>query len=141
MAFAGVAFVLALVGVHGLLSYGVVRALTVAGGAVTGLVGAFLLSRTIESVVFGIEPGDPLTAAVVLCFVLAAGAVAPSSPCEGPCWSIPMSLSRVGRTVTMSNWVLLRSGPRNHQRVITFVDTMSPWSSSSSSARSATRWG
>ncbi|MEO8679479.1 MAG: ABC transporter permease [Vicinamibacterales bacterium] len=104
--FAGVAFVLALVGVHGLLSYGVARrsreigirvaigasvsdvarlvaagsAWTVGTGAVAGLAGAFLLSQTIESLLFGVEPGDPLTAVVVLLVVLVAGMLATIVP-------------------------------------------------------------
>lgn len=104
--FATVAFVLALVGVHGLLSYGVSRrtremgirmamgadrravgwliargsAITVGGGIVLGLAGAFVLSRAIASLLFGIEPGDPVTAAVVLVLVLVAGTAATVVP-------------------------------------------------------------
>lgn len=105
-AFAMVAFVLALVGVHGLLSYGVARrsreigirmaigagrrdvarliargsVVAVGGGIVLGLAGALVLSRTIASLLFGIEPGDPLTAAVVFVLVLAAGSAATVVP-------------------------------------------------------------
>jgi len=105
-AFATVAFVLALVGVHGLLSYGVSRrtreigirlaigagrrdvasaiaresALAVGGGIFLGLAGAFVLSRAIASLLFGIEPGDPVTAAVVLVLVIVAGTAATVVP-------------------------------------------------------------
>jgi putative ABC transport system permease protein len=104
--FAGVAVVLALVGVHGLLSYGVARRTreigirvavgasmrdvarlvamgsmwTVGGGAAVGLAGAFLLSRTIESLLFGVEPGDPTTSIVVLVLVVIAGLLATIVP-------------------------------------------------------------
>mgnify|MGYP000190092771 CR=1 FL=1 len=104
--FAGVAFVLALVGVHGLLAYGVSRrtreigirmavgagrhevaaliardsALTIAGGLVAGLAGAYVMSRAIASLLFGIEPGDPVTAFMVLVLVLVAGILATVIP-------------------------------------------------------------
>jgi putative ABC transport system permease protein len=105
-ALAALAFVLALIGVHGLLSYGVARrareigirmavgagraevarlvaagsARTILGGAAAGLLGALVLSRTIESLLFGVEPGDPLTLVVVLLVVALAGAVATLVP-------------------------------------------------------------
>ena len=43
-------------------------------------VGAFALSRTIASLLFGIEPGDPVTGLVVLVLVLVAGALATIVP-------------------------------------------------------------
>lgn len=105
-AFALVAFVLALVGVHGLLSYGVARrsreigirmaigadgrdvarliargsVITIGGGIGLGLAGSFVLSRAIASLLFGIEPGDPVTAAIVLVLVLVAGIAATVVP-------------------------------------------------------------
>jgi len=105
-AFAGVAFALALIGMHGLLSYGVSRrsreigirialgasradvaaliarhsAVTIAGGLLAGLAGAFVLSRAIASLLFGVEPGDPVTAVVVLALVLVAGFLATVVP-------------------------------------------------------------
>jgi predicted permease len=103
---ATLAFVLALIGVHGLLSYGVSRrtreigirmsiganrrdvaqliatgsAWTILAGAGAGLAGAVGASRAIESLLFGVEPGDPFTLAVVLALVLAAGALATIVP-------------------------------------------------------------
>lgn len=105
-AFAVVAFVLALVGVHGLLSYGVSRrtreigirmavgasrkdvaaliarhsVITIAGGLTAGLAGAFVLSRAIAGLLFGIEPGDPTTAFAVVVLVLVAGVLATLVP-------------------------------------------------------------
>jgi len=105
-ALAAVALALALIGVHGLLSYGVARrsreigirvalgagrrdvarlvaagsASTVLAGAATGLAGAVAMSRAIESLLFGVEPGDPLTLAVVLALIVLAGAVATIVP-------------------------------------------------------------
>ena len=107
-AFAIVAFALALVGVHGLLSYGVSRrsreigirmavgagrrdvawliargsAVTIAGGLAAGLAGAYALSRSIASLLFGIEPGDPITALLVVVLVLIAGVVATLVPMQ-----------------------------------------------------------
>lgn len=107
-AFAVVAFALALVGIHGLLSYGVSRrsreiairmavgadrgdvgrliatsaAVTIAGGLVAGLAGAYALSRAIASMLFGLEPGDPVTAFSVLVLVLVAGTAATLVPMQ-----------------------------------------------------------
>ena len=107
-AFAVVAFLLALVGVHGLLSYGVSRrtreigirmavgadrrdvaaliarhsAITIAGGLIAGLAGAFILSRAIASLLFGIEPGDPITALAVVALVMVAGVLATLVPAK-----------------------------------------------------------
>jgi putative ABC transport system permease protein len=89
--FSAVAVALALIGVFGVLSYdvaqqwtelGIRRALgassgavvrhvllrgmsTVAVGVVLGLVGASILSRSMEGLLFGVKPGDPATLATV----------------------------------------------------------------------------
>jgi len=111
-AFAGVAMLLALAGVYGVLAYSVSRrtgeigvrlALGASHGSVmrlivgqgmrpvvigvgAGLVGAFVLSRLMESFLFGVTAGDPMTyaaaagaltlAAVVACYVPARQALA-----------------------------------------------------------------
>ena len=45
-------------------------------GVVIGVIGAALLTRSMESVLFGIEPADPLTFAQVVAVLLAAAALA-----------------------------------------------------------------
>jgi predicted permease len=98
-AFALTALVLASLGIYGVLSYSVarrapeigirmalgasaaqvqrkvlIRTLALTGaGVVIGLVGAFSLTRLVESLLFGIEATDPLTYAVV---ILVLGAIA-----------------------------------------------------------------
>jgi hypothetical protein len=93
--FAVAALVLAGAGVYGVIAYGVARrrrelgvrmvlgasgrglvgsvvrttAIPAALGAAAGLASAFALSRLLEGILYGIEPGDPLT------FVVAAGAM------------------------------------------------------------------
>jgi putative ABC transport system permease protein len=108
MAFAGLALLLAMVGVFGILAYavqqrvrdiGVRRALgattgdviglvlrgvggVIAAGAVVGLVLSAVLGRFITSLLHGVEPLDPLTfASVTILLALAAGIAA-----IGPAW-------------------------------------------------------
>jgi ABC-type antimicrobial peptide transport system permease subunit len=45
-------------------------------GVVLGVIGASVLTRSMESVLFGIEPADPLTFAEVVAVLLAAAALA-----------------------------------------------------------------
>jgi predicted permease len=108
MAFAGLALVLAMVGVFGILAYsvqqrvrdfGVRRALgattgdvlrlvlasaapVIAAGAVVGLVLSAMFGRLIASMLFGVQPLDPMTfAAVTILLVLTA-----SASIAGPAW-------------------------------------------------------
>jgi putative ABC transport system permease protein len=101
-AFAGLAFVLALGGIHGVLAYNVARrtgeigirvalGATAAGvlrlivsqgmrpviaGLVVGLVAAAMLSRLMTTLLFDVTPTDPLTYAAVAGVIVAAGVVA-----------------------------------------------------------------
>jgi putative ABC transport system permease protein len=100
--FAGVAMVMAAVGVFGVMSYGVnlraremgirmalgarpseVRRLVVAdgmkqaiAGIVVGIAGAIWLTRMMTALLFGVTPGDPLTLAIVASLLLMTAAVA-----------------------------------------------------------------
>jgi putative ABC transport system permease protein len=102
----GLAFLLAILGVHGLLSFGVARrtreigvriavgaahrdvvmlvvrqaALTIGAGAILGLLAALATSRFMSGLLFEIRPGDPLTLAAVATAMCAAGALATILP-------------------------------------------------------------
>jgi putative ABC transport system permease protein len=90
MAFAGLALVLAMVGVFGILAYsvqqsvrdfGVRRALGVGTGAAIGLVLAAMGGRLIEKMLFGVRPLDPTTfvlVTIVLGFTAALAIVGPA---------------------------------------------------------------
>lgn len=108
MTFAGLALVLAMVGVFGILAYfvqqrvreiGVRRALgatrvdvlrlvagnaarVIGAGAVVGLAAAALLSRLLATVLFGVEPQDSLTFALVPLVLLVTATLA----IAGPAW-------------------------------------------------------
>ena len=105
-AFAVVALGLALIGVHGLLSHGVAvrtreigvriavgaqrgdvvrlvaraAALTVIAGVTLGVALAAATARTLETVLFEIEPGDTVSIAAVVILVAIAGAMATVVP-------------------------------------------------------------
>jgi putative ABC transport system permease protein len=98
-AFAGLAFVLALGGIHGVLSYNVARRTSEIGvrvalgasatsvlrlivtqgmrpvvfGLIAGLAAAALLSRLMTTLLFGVTPTDPLTYVAVAASIVAAG--------------------------------------------------------------------
>jgi putative ABC transport system permease protein len=104
--FAAVALFLAIVGVHGVLSYSVAQrtrelgirialgandssirklvlgqgASLVGGGVLLGLIGALALTRVIGTLLYGIKPGDPLTFAGVALALGAVGLVASYLP-------------------------------------------------------------
>ncbi len=101
-AFAGLALMLALVGIYGVMSYSVSRQTAeigvrmalgadrasvmrlvlvqglrpVAIGIAVGLAGAFLLSRFIATLLFGVTPRDPLTYVLVAALLLATAVIA-----------------------------------------------------------------
>jgi predicted permease len=104
--FGGIALVLSMIGVYGVLSYSVNRRTPELGirfalgaragdvvrlvmreglvlavlGIALGLGGAFALTRTLRSLLFEITPNDPLTMASVACLLLVTAAVATGIP-------------------------------------------------------------
>jgi putative ABC transport system permease protein len=100
--FAGLALLLAAVGIYGVLSYTVRRRVREIGirmalgashtdilkmvvtdgmkpilvGIAIGIAGALALSRVIASLIFGIRPSDPLTFTGVACLLIAVGILA-----------------------------------------------------------------
>jgi putative ABC transport system permease protein len=105
-AFAAIALVLTTVGVYGLLSFSVAQRTAeigtrmalgasradvlrmvlrqgvtlVATGLVCGLAGALLLTRSLEQLLFGVKPTDPLSFAAVAVLLLAVGLAASYFP-------------------------------------------------------------
>jgi putative ABC transport system permease protein len=104
--FAGLALLLAAVGIYGVLSYTVRRRVREIGirialgashgdilkmvvtdgmkpillGVAIGIAGALALSRLVASLIFGIRPSDPLTFAGVACLLVAVGILANMLP-------------------------------------------------------------
>jgi ABC-type antimicrobial peptide transport system permease subunit len=114
--FAGLALFLVVIGIYGILAYsvaqrsreiavrmalgarrGTVRALivrdglrAVVPGLIVGLGGAWLLTRSLRSLLFGVQPGDPVTIASTVALVLFVALLA--------CW---VPASRAARTSPM----------------------------------------
>jgi len=119
-AFAGLALVLAVVGVYGVLSFIVVQRTSEMGirmalgasqnyvvrmvvlqgarlalvGLVLGLAGAFALTRFLRGLLFGIEATDPLTFAAVLVLVFSSALLASWLPAQRATEADPMSILR-----------------------------------------------
>ena len=119
--FAGIATVMAAVGVFGVMSYGVnlraremgirmalgarpseVRRLVVADGMkqalmgiVLGIAGAAWLTRTMTTLLFGVAPGDPLTLASVAALLLATAGLACYLPASRATKVDPLTVLRV----------------------------------------------
>jgi putative ABC transport system permease protein len=118
--FGGVALLLALIGVHGVLSYSVAQRVPEVGirmalgaerGSVTravmaeglklavagvalGMIGALAVSRLLESMLFEVTATDPVTYAVVLVSVLAAALLASFVPAFRASRADPLSALR-----------------------------------------------
>jgi len=73
----------------------VARTMTLAGiGIVIGGVGAFLASRLIASLLYGIEPTDPLTFGAMVAILLAAAALAGFLPARRASRTDPIAALR-----------------------------------------------
>ena len=118
--FAGLALLLSAIGVYGLLSFSVARrtneigtrlalgatrsnvlllvlrqgAGLIAAGLAVGLAGAFLLTRSLESLLFGVKPTDAGSFVVVAVVMLAAGSLASYLPARRATKIEPMAALR-----------------------------------------------
>ncbi len=118
--FAGLALLLALVGVYGILSYtvaqrkaemgirmamgaapgNVVRLIVVQGtrlalwGLALGLLGALAMTRFLQALLFGVGTADPVTFVVVLALVFAAALLASWLPARRATRNDPMVILR-----------------------------------------------
>jgi len=121
VAFAGLALVLAVVGLYGVLAYSVSQrtreigirmalgasngdvlrlvvreGLTLAAiGVVIGAAGAFALTRLLEGLIFGVKASDPLTLAIVVAVLLGAALAASSIPARRAAKVEPVEALRI----------------------------------------------
>lgn len=118
--FAGTAFLLAIAGIYGVMAYSVTQRrkeigvrvalgasprqvfhivigqglLTVMGGVMVGVVTAFGLTRTIESLLFGVTPTDPGAFAAVVVLLVAVAALACYLPARRATHTDPIAALR-----------------------------------------------
>jgi hypothetical protein len=158
-AFAGVALVLAAVGVYGVMTYAVSRRLHEIGvrlalgaepfavvrmvvregmsvaltGAAIGVVGALLLTRSMSGFLYGVRPGDPLTFAGVSLVLVGAALIATYLPAR--------RASRTDRSwrCERNELLVLRPSPRAPRPASTSTlcpDRVSNWTPDPKRARS-----
>jgi predicted permease len=118
--FGGLALLLASIGIYGVIAYGVAQrrrefgirlalgarnpqvfgqvarsiSVPVVLGALIGLAASAILSRTVRSMMFGVEPGDPLTLGAALAILALAAAAATLIPARRAARTDPMEVMR-----------------------------------------------